>query len=142
MWSYLWSAGWSKLQVACDAHPEIDGIRCPAGQSRITESFDFKARGIDYIIHAVGPDCHVVTDMPQQDALLAGAYTSALELADRHQITSLAFPFISSAIYAFPKERAARMALDSIYYYCRKNSCVKDIYYSDPLCQDNFLTKI
>jgi len=115
------AAGWTALQQACDEYPLLEGIRCPAGSAKLTGSFDLKNRGIQYIIHAVGPDCRVVKKPAQQDALLAGAYETSLALADSVVIKSIAFPFISSAIFAFPKERAARIALETVMQYLHKN---------------------
>lgn len=115
-------AGWDQLQAACNLYPAVNTVRCPVGQARITDSFDLKIHGIRSIIHAVGPDCRIITDMSQQDILLAQAYTNSLLLADQHGLKSIAFPFISSAIYAFPKERAASGALESIRDYVRNHS--------------------
>jgi len=114
-------AGWDSLQAACDKYPAHSTVRCPVGQARITESFNLKSCGIKYIIHAVGPDCRAIKDKPQQDSLLAQSYKNSLLLAENHNVTSIAFPFISSAIYAFPKERAARIALEAIYEYIQNS---------------------
>lgn len=112
------AAGWDKMQEACDEYPEVNGVRCPVGQACITGSFDLKkSAGIDYVIHAVGPDCRVVTDPKMQDTLLENAYKNSLILADQNNITSISFPFISSAIYACPKERACEIGLKTIYDY-------------------------
>gem|GEM_PF-551378 len=115
------AAGWQALQQACDEYSLLEGVRCPAGSAKLTGSFDLKNRGIQYIIHAVGPDCRVVKNSAQQDALLSGAYEASLALADSVAIKSIAFPFISSAIFAFPKERAARIALETVINYLHKN---------------------
>ncbi len=121
------SAGTAQLQAACNDYPvtSANGQRCPVGQARITDSFKLKDRGIQSIIHAVGPDCRVIHDTTQQNKLLLNAYTNALTLADQHNIHSIAFPFISSAIYAFPRERAARIALIAITNYIRLTDTTK-----------------
>ena len=116
------AAGLSKLQNACNEYPAVEGVRCPTGQARVTDSFDLKARGIQYIIHAVGPDCRIITDQAQQNDLLKNAYINSLILAESLQIKSIAFPFISSAIYAFPKNRAARIAIDSACQYIQEHN--------------------
>jgi O-acetyl-ADP-ribose deacetylase (regulator of RNase III) len=115
------AAGWDKLQAACNKYALKNGERCPVGQARITDSFNLKHLGIRSIIHAVGPDCRIVKDEARQDALLMGAYKNSLQLADQNKIQSIAFPFISSAIYAFPKERASYIALKTVFEYARKN---------------------
>ena len=117
------AAGWDDLQDACNAYPEISkGVRCRVGQAKITNSFNLKKLGINYIIHAVGPDCRIIKNTAQQYEFLSGAYDNSLLLAAQHQAKSIAFPFISSAIYACPKRQAALVAVQSAYYFIRHNS--------------------
>lgn len=66
-----------------------------------------------YVIHAVGP----VWGEGDEDGKLSIAITSALGLADRLGVLSIAFPAISTGIYGFPKERAARIFLSSVHDY-------------------------
>jgi O-acetyl-ADP-ribose deacetylase (regulator of RNase III) len=115
------AAGFDDLQGACNMYPAKQSIRCPVGQARITDSFNLKDNGIRYIIHAVGPDCRIIRDKQKQNHLLFQAYTNSLILADQNNIKTIAFPFISSAIYAFPKERAAYIALKSVSDYIDNN---------------------
>lgn len=131
------AAGWDKLQLACNAYSAHNTVRCPVGKSCITDSFDLKARGIKYIIHAVGPDCRIIKDPKQQDALLESSYNSSLLLADQNDIKSIAFPFISSAIYAFPKERACEIALRTVLDYA-KNSHTKIAIHFVLFSQDDY----
>lgn len=115
------TAGWNKLQDACNKYPEINGARCLVGQACMTDSFNLRTLGINFIIHAVGPDCRIVKDQREQDRLLESSYKSSLILADKNNIKSIAFPFISSAIYSFPKKRASDIALKTIIQYVRNN---------------------
>lgn len=108
------SAGNKELQAACDDLDPINGKQCPTGQARITGSFKLKSKGIDYIIHAVGPDCRIVKDTIKRKNLLEGAYLNSLLIAQQNGIKSISFPFISSAIYAYPKNEAANIAIDQI----------------------------
>ncbi|MBO0904167.1 O-acetyl-ADP-ribose deacetylase [Jiella sonneratiae] len=94
------AAGRAKLREACAA---IGG--CPTGDARITDGFDLPAR---HIIHAVGPRWKDGTK--GEDDLLAGAYRASFALAARHALRSIAFPAISTGVYGFPKDRAARIA--------------------------------
>jgi O-acetyl-ADP-ribose deacetylase (regulator of RNase III) len=126
------AAGWNKLQRACNIYPEINGVRCPVGQACITYSFDLKSRTTEYIIHAVGPDCRIITNAQEQDQLLSDAYKNSLLLANQHNLNSIAFPFISSAIYAFPRERACAIALHTVIDVIKNNSnngSLKKIYF-------------
>ncbi len=70
-----------------------------------------------YVIHAVGP----VWGEGDEDAKLAAAVMGSLRLAERLQLTSIAFPAISTGIFGFPKERAARVILDAIQNYFAEN---------------------
>ena len=94
------AAGAEKLQNACNA---IGG--CPTGSAVITPGFDL----CPYIIHAVGP---IYQDgKHNEEELLYSCYTSALDLALEHSITSIAFPLISAGIYGYPLEKAWKTAL-------------------------------
>jgi O-acetyl-ADP-ribose deacetylase (regulator of RNase III) len=66
-----------------------------------------------YVIHAVGP----VWGSGDEDRKLAEAVQGSLALADRLKLGSIAFPAISTGIFGFPKERAARIILDTIRKY-------------------------
>lgn len=123
------AAGWDQLQAACDQYPAHNTVRCPVGQACITDSFNLKSSGIKYVIHAVGPDCRVIKNTQQQDALLTQSYQNSLILADKNKLKSIAFPFISSAIYAFPKERAANIALKAILDHIKNSNTQIDALY-------------
>ena len=82
---------------------------CPTGEARLTAGYDLPAR---YVIHAVGPVWQGGSG--DEEALLASAYRSALVLAREHGLKSIAFPAISTGIYGFPAERAARIAIATI----------------------------
>jgi O-acetyl-ADP-ribose deacetylase (regulator of RNase III) len=49
-----------------------------------------------------------------EDALLAGCYRTALDLAAAHRLSSIAYPAISTGIYRFPADRAARIAVGTV----------------------------
>ena len=82
---------------------------CETGSARITRGYRLPAR---HVIHAVGPVWQ--GGGSDEDALLASCYHSALELVAEHSLASIAFPAISTGIYAFPADRAARIAVDTV----------------------------
>lgn len=82
---------------------------CPTGKARITAGHDLPAR---YVIHTVGPVWR--GGDAGEDELLASAYRNSLGLARDHDLSSIAFPAISTGIYGFPADRAARIAIDTI----------------------------
>jgi O-acetyl-ADP-ribose deacetylase (regulator of RNase III) len=82
---------------------------CPTGEARITRGYRLPAR---YVIHAVGPRWK--GGNAGEDALLASCYRVALELAREHAVASIAFPAISTGVYGFPAERAAKIAVRTV----------------------------
>jgi O-acetyl-ADP-ribose deacetylase len=82
---------------------------CDTGNAKITRGYRLKAR---YVIHAVGP---VWSGGGQnEEALLASCYRTALDLAAHTGLTSIAFPAISTGIYRFPGDLAARIAVGTV----------------------------
>ncbi|HXX25749.1 MAG TPA: O-acetyl-ADP-ribose deacetylase [Pseudolabrys sp.] len=82
---------------------------CDTGSAKITRGYRLKAR---HVIHAVGPIWG--GGNKGEDALLASCYRTALDLAAQHQLTSLAYPAISTGIYRFPADLAARIAVGTV----------------------------
>ncbi|HXP72687.1 MAG TPA: O-acetyl-ADP-ribose deacetylase [Stellaceae bacterium] len=78
---------------------------CPTGEARITRGYRLPAR---YVIHAVGPVWR--GGNAREDALLASCYRSSRRLAVEYELRSIAFPAISTGIFRFPVDRAARIA--------------------------------
>jgi O-acetyl-ADP-ribose deacetylase len=78
---------------------------CPTGEARLTPGFDLLAR---YVIHTVGPVWHG-GDRGESD-LLAACYRNSLSLASEIDITTIAFPALSTGIFGYPVEAAARIA--------------------------------
>jgi O-acetyl-ADP-ribose deacetylase (regulator of RNase III) len=79
---------------------------CPTGEARITPGFRLPAR---YVIHTVGPVWRGGNN--GEEALLASAYRSSMDLAAEHGVQTIAFPSISTGVYGFPLERAAPIAI-------------------------------
>lgn len=98
------AAGKEQLQSACDKI----GF-CKIGDAVITKGFSLKA---SYIIHTVGP---VYGENPLlEEEQLYSCYKSSLELAKRKRLKSIAFPVISSGIFAYPKAEAIKIATRAI----------------------------
>jgi O-acetyl-ADP-ribose deacetylase (regulator of RNase III) len=82
---------------------------CSTGDARLTPGFRLPAR---FVIHAVGP---VWRGGQQGEASrLASAYRSSLKLAKREGLTSIAFPAISTGIFGYPLQPAARLAVETV----------------------------
>jgi O-acetyl-ADP-ribose deacetylase len=82
---------------------------CPTGEAVITTAGNLPAQ---YIVHTVGPVWN--GGNRNEEALLASCYRNSLRLAIKKGATTIAFPGISTGIYRFPKEKAARIALREI----------------------------
>ncbi len=79
---------------------------CATGEAKITRGYLLPAR---HVIHAVGPVWHGGTS--GEDELLAACYLNSLALTATHNLSSIAFPAISTGVYRFPAERAAKIAV-------------------------------
>jgi O-acetyl-ADP-ribose deacetylase len=98
------AAGRADLMAACAA---LGG--CEPGEARATPGFRLPAR---WIIHTVGP---VWQGGGKGEAdVLARCYVSSMEVADELGARSVAFPAISTGIYGFPKDLAARVAVNTL----------------------------
>jgi O-acetyl-ADP-ribose deacetylase len=82
---------------------------CDTGSAKITRGYRLKAK---HVIHAVGPVWS--GGGKDEDVLLAGCYRSALDLVAAHALSSIAYPAISTGIYRFPADRAARIAVGTV----------------------------
>ena len=82
---------------------------CATGSAKITGGYKLRAK---HVIHAVGP---VWNGGPRGEPdLLAGCYHAALTLAAEHGLQSVAFPAISTGVYRFPADHAARIAVGTV----------------------------
>jgi O-acetyl-ADP-ribose deacetylase (regulator of RNase III) len=82
---------------------------CETGSAKITRGYRLSAK---HVIHAVGPVWH--GGGSSEDELLASCYRTALDLAAANDLASVAFPAISTGIYSFPADRAARIAIGTV----------------------------
>ncbi|WP_291570391.1 O-acetyl-ADP-ribose deacetylase [Bradyrhizobium sp.] len=82
---------------------------CETGGAKITKGYLLPAR---HVIHAVGPVWH--GGGRGEDDALASCYRRALALGQDHGLASIAYPAISTGVYRFPAERAARIAVGAI----------------------------
>src|SRR5215212_8948707 len=90
-----------------EATRQIGG--CPTGEARITPGYDLPAI---WVIHTVGPVW--LGGHAGEDELLAARYRESLKLASSVDARTVAFPAISTGVYGFPMERAARIAVAEI----------------------------
>lgn len=81
---------------------------CETGKAKITKGYKLPAK---HVIHTVGP---IYSGRPEDEILLSDCYRNSLELAKENDLHSIAFPAISTGIYGYPKEDAAKVAVRTI----------------------------
>ena len=94
----------------------------PTGRAVITGGGRLKAR---YVIHTVGPVWS--GGKKGEDELLRSAYRSSLSLAKEKGIRSVSFPSVSTGIYSFPVDRAARIALREVRDFVSNNPGFEEV---------------
>jgi len=97
-----------------------DGL--PPGKSAITPGGKLPAK---WIIHTVGPKYGQHNG--KEAELLASCYRTALELAESHKLESIAFPAISTGVYGYPPEEAAKVAWQAIQGMLPKLKSLREI---------------
>lgn len=106
-----------QLRLACADMMERQGFEEPVGRAKITEGYNLPAK---YVIHTVGPT--VQGELTEEDkGKLASCYASCLALAEEKQLKSIAFCCISTGVFHFPNEEAARIAVHSVDAYRKKS---------------------
>ena len=103
-------AAGKELFEACLKVPEVrPGVRCPTGEARITPGFKLPAK---FVIHTVGP---VYRDgQHNEPEKLAACYRNSLALAAENGCKSITFPCISTGVYGYPIEDAAKIAVREV----------------------------
>lgn len=90
-----------------DATKQLGGAN--TGEAKITEGYDLPAK---YVIHAVGPIYREGSEEEQK--LLASCYKNALDIADAHELETIAFSAISTGVYGYPLQEATEIAVQTV----------------------------
>lgn len=88
---------------------------CRTGEAKITKGYDLPAR---YVIHTVGP---IYSGSARDPEDLTNCYRNSLELAREKGLHSIAFSAISTGVYGYPKDKAVKIAVDTVAHWLREN---------------------
>lgn len=94
----------------------------PPGEAVITTGGQLQAR---FVIHTVGPIYGAHGG--QEAEILAACYRNSLQLAARHALSSLAFPAISTGVYAYPREEAAAVSSEAIKAFLENDDKLREV---------------
>lgn len=97
---------------------------CPTGQAVITTAGNLPAR---YVIHTVGPIWN--GGRHNEEQLLGEAYLNSLKLAVENGIKTIAFPNISTGVYSFPKDKAAKIAVETVQRFLATEAQIQKVYF-------------
>ena len=114
---------------------------CNTGDAKLTRGHRLPAK---YIIHTVGPVWRGGTN--NEPELLASCYRRSLALASEHDIPTLAFPSISTGIYGYPIENAAKVAVQTVRTFVKEQTTIQEVLFccfttNDLLIYERILTE-
>jgi O-acetyl-ADP-ribose deacetylase (regulator of RNase III) len=95
---------------------------CKAGQAKLTKGYRLPSK---FIIHTVGPVWR--GGLNGEPELLVHCYQQSLKVAEEHQVRSIAFPSISTGIYGYPIEEAAKVAVETVRIYISQGSALEKV---------------
>ena len=95
---------------------------CGAGNAKLTKGFLLPAK---HVVHAVGPVWQ--GGKQNEPELLASCYRRALELATLVDARTIAFPCISTGVYGYPVNQAARIAVAQVRAYISENGVLEEV---------------
>lgn len=108
------SAAGVQLRLECHNIMQKQGHNEPTGCALLTKGYNLPAK---YVIHTVGPIIGDRKLTPKDEAELAACYNSTLELADDHDLKSIALCCVSTGEFLFPNGRASKIAVETVRQY-------------------------
>ena len=95
---------------------------CKTGEAVVTTAGNLPAK---FVIHTVGPVWNGGNNKEREK--LANCYLNSLKLAVQHNCTTVAFPNISTGVYHFPKDEAAKISVESIRQFLSKDQSIEKV---------------
>ena len=113
------SAAGVQLREECSRIMEIQGHDEEVGKAKITGAYNLPS---NYVIHTVGPQIPYGAEPTPEDINdLRNCYISCLEIADHHNLESIAFCSISTGVFNFPQDKACEIAVKTVNEYLNEN---------------------
>ena len=104
------------IQLRKECADKMQGRLLATGDAFITQGYNLPAR---HVIHTVGPIIPDGIPTKEQEEQLAQCYRSCLDLAEQNGLESIAFCCISTGVFHFPNEQAAKIAIETVKSYPR-----------------------
>lgn len=108
-----------QLRNECNHIMEKQGRKEAVGRAKMTDAYNLPSK---YVFHTVGPYIKDKNPSNLQKDLLKRCYLSVLKLADKNHLNSLAFCSISTGVFGFPKEEAAKIATCTVKEYLEETN--------------------
>ena len=106
-----------RLRLACNEIMKAKEYHLKTGEAIITEGYNLPAK---HVIHTVGPI--IVWEVTkEQEVELANCYLNSLKLAIENNLRTISFPGISTGVFRFPKDRACKIAIDTVDQFLSEN---------------------
>lgn len=114
------------IQLRNDCHQMMkrQGYLEPTGKAKITKAYNLPCK---YILHTVGPIIKGSVTK-KEERLLASCYENCLRLSEQYQLKTIAFCCISTGVFHFPKEDAAKIAIKTVNEYLKNSTIEKVIF--------------
>lgn len=106
------------IQLRKECADKMQGRLLSTGEAFITNGYNLPAR---HVIHTVGPIIESGIPTKEQEEQLAQCYRTCLDLAEQSHLESIAFCCVSTGVFHFPNELAAKIAVDTVKAYLRES---------------------
>jgi len=115
-----------QLRLKCADIMEKQGYEEPTGQAKITPAYNLPC---DYVLHTVGP---VIYDKvtKEDEELLVSCYENCMKVAEENRVESIAFCCISTGVFRFPNDRAAKIAVNTVKECMKKYRGIKNVVFN------------
>lgn len=114
------------LRLKCNDIMQKQGHEEPTGQAKITPAYNLPC---DYVIHTVGPIVQGGLTNEHRE-LLTSCYRSCLEIANEYKLESIAFCCISTGVFMFPNNEAAKIAVNTVQEFLREGTTINKVVFN------------